>query len=138
MSASLSARLVVRAVSKSFGRTRALRDVSLALGRGSIHAVLGENGAGKSTLMKILAGAERPDAGSIELDAVPYAPRGPLEARQRGVAIVYQELSLCPHLSVTENIVLGSEPRRFGWLSERRAVERARRALARLEPQGSS
>jgi ribose transport system ATP-binding protein len=132
------ARLLVRGVSKSFGRTRALRGVSLELAPGSIHAVLGENGAGKSTLMKILAGAERPDGGTLELDGVAYAPRDPLEARRRGVAIVYQELSLCPHLSVIENIVLGSEPNRFGWLSARRAAERARRALARLEPEGSS
>src|SRR6187455_920101 len=93
-------RLVVSSVSRSFGRTRALRGVSLELAPGSIHAVLGENGAGKSTLMKILAGAERPDAGTVQLDGAPYAPRSPLEARQRGVAIVYQELSLCPHLSV--------------------------------------
>jgi len=131
-------RLLVRGASKSFGRTRALRDVSLELQRGSIHAVLGENGAGKSTLMKILAGAVRPDAGTLELDGAAYAPRDPLEARRRGVAIVYQELSLCPHLSVTENIVLGSEPRRFGWLSASRARERAQRALARLEPEGST
>src|SRR5688500_18739687 len=130
-------RLLVRGVSKSFGRTLALRGVSLELGPGSIHAVLGENGAGKSTLMKILAGAEAPDGGTLELDGAAYAPRDPLEARRRGVAIVYQELSLCPHLSVTENIVLGSEPGRFGWLSARRALERARRALARLEPEGS-
>ena len=133
-----AARLLVRGVSKSFGRTRALRGVSLELRPGSIHAVLGENGAGKSTLMKILAGAERPDGGTLELDGAAYAPRDPLEARRRGVAIVYQELSLCPHLSVTENIVLGSEPGRFGWLSARRALERARRALARLEPEGST
>ncbi|HTV25988.1 MAG TPA: sugar ABC transporter ATP-binding protein [Polyangiaceae bacterium] len=131
-------RLAVRGVSRSFGRTRALGAVSLELERGSIHAVLGENGAGKSTLMKILAGAERPDAGTIELDGVAYAPQSPLDARRRGVAIVYQELSLCPHLNVAENIVLGSEPRRFGVVSEARARERARRALARLEPEGGS
>jgi ribose transport system ATP-binding protein len=126
-------RLVVRDLGKSFGRTRALSGVSLELERGSIHAVLGENGAGKSTLMKILAGAERPDAGSIELDGAVYAPRDPLEARRRGVAIVYQELSLCPHLTVAENVVLGSEPSRCGWLSKQKAAARARRALDRLE-----
>ena len=123
-------RLRARGIGKRYGATRALSDVSLELRSGSVHAVLGENGAGKSTLMKILAGAERPDEGSLELDGAEYAPRGPLEARRRGVAIVYQELSLCPHLSVVENIVLGREPRRLGCVSRARAEARARRALA--------
>jgi ribose transport system ATP-binding protein len=125
-------RLVAAGVKKRFGATRALGGVSLALRPGSIHAVLGENGAGKSTLMKILAGAERADAGTIELDGAAFDPRGPLEARERGVAIVYQELSLCPHLSVAENIVLGSEPRRLGLFSRGAAERRARGALRRL------
>jgi ribose transport system ATP-binding protein len=125
-----AARLVVRGVGKSFGGTRALDDISLELRGGSVHAVLGENGAGKSTLMKIIAGAERADEGTLELSGAPYAPSGPLDARRRGVAIVYQELSLCPHLRVVDNIVLGSEPHRRGWISRREADERARRALA--------
>jgi len=125
-------RLVAAGVEKRFGNTRALTAVSLALRPGSVHAVLGENGAGKSTLMKILAGAERPDAGTIELDGAAYAPRGPLAARRRGVAIVYQELSLCPDRSVAENIVLGSEPRRWGLFSHGGAAQRAERALTRL------
>jgi ribose transport system ATP-binding protein len=122
-------RLVARGVGKSFAGTRALDDVSLELSGGSVHAVLGENGAGKSTLMKILAGVVRADEGSVTLDGESYAPRGPLDARRRGVAIVHQELSLCPHLSVVDNIVLGSEPHRAGWISRRRAEERAARAL---------
>jgi ribose transport system ATP-binding protein len=125
-------RFCARNVGKSFGGTRVLEDVSLELEAGSVHAVLGENGAGKSTLMKIIAGIVRPDAGSLELDGVPYAPTGPLDARARGVAIVHQELSLCPHLSVADNIVLGAEPRRFGWLDRRAARARAERALALL------
>jgi ribose transport system ATP-binding protein len=131
-------RLVAAGVSKRFGSTRALERVSLELRPGSIHAVLGENGAGKSTLMKILAGAERADAGTLELDGAVYAPGGPLEARRRGVAIVYQELSLCPHLTVTENIVLGSEPRRLGVVSRTRSEQRARRALGLLMGETSS
>jgi len=123
-------RLRVRGLRKSFGTTRALDDVSLELGPGVVHAVLGENGAGKSTLMQLLAGALHPDAGWLELDGQPYAPRGPLDARRRGVAIVHQELSLCPHMSVAENVVLGSEPRRLGVFSRARARERAARALA--------
>ena len=123
-------RLQARGLRKRFGTTRAIDDVSLELEAGVVHAVLGENGAGKSTLMKLLAGAERPDAGALTLDGVLYAPRGPSEARRRGVAIVHQELSLCPHLSVAENVVLGSEPRRLGLFSRTRARERAARALA--------
>jgi ribose transport system ATP-binding protein len=128
----LAPRFVARSVVKSFGGARVLDDVSLELAPGSIHAVLGENGAGKSTLMKIIAGVERPDAGSLELDGAPYAPAGPLAARARGVVIVHQELSLCPHLTVADNVVLGAEPRRFGWLERRVAAERAGRALALL------
>jgi len=94
--------------------------------------MLGENGAGKSTLMRIVAGVEQPDAGALELDGLSYAPAGPLAARRRGVAIVHQEPSLCPHLTVAQNLVLGAEPGRFGWLSQREARERTRRALARL------
>ncbi len=125
-------RFVARSVAKSFGGARVLDDVSLELAAGSVHAVLGENGAGKSTLMKIIAGVEQPDAGSLELDGAAYAPTGPLAARARGVVIVHQELSLCPHLSVADNVVLGSEPRRFGWLDRRAANARVRRALGEL------
>jgi ribose transport system ATP-binding protein len=125
-------RLVAHGVSKSFGPTRVLSDVSLAVRPGSVHAVLGENGAGKSTLMKILAGAVAPDAGELSLDGAPYAPEDPLAARRRGVAIVYQELSVCPHLGVAENVALGAEPARFGWISRESVESRARRALAAL------
>jgi ribose transport system ATP-binding protein len=125
-------RLSARGIQKSYGPARVLDDVSLDLRPGSVHAILGENGAGKSTLMKILAGVERPDSGTLRLDGLEYAPRSPLDARRRGVAIVHQELSLCPHLSVADNIVLGREPRRGAWISRRRSEERARRALAPL------
>ncbi|HWP04976.1 MAG TPA: sugar ABC transporter ATP-binding protein [Polyangiaceae bacterium] len=132
-SADAPPRLVARGVGKSFGEARVLEGVSLELRGGSVHAMLGENGAGKSTLMKILAGVERPSTGTLELDGVAYAPLGPVDARRRGVAIVHQELSLCPHLTVAENIVLGVEPRRAGLFSRADAVTRARRALALVE-----
>jgi ribose transport system ATP-binding protein len=124
------ARLVARGIGKSFGTTRALEGVSFELRPGRVHAIIGENGAGKSTLMRIVAGAERSDTGSLVLDGVDYAPLGPLEARQHGVAIVYQELSVCPDLTVSENIVLGAESSRFGWSLERKNDERVLRALA--------
>jgi ribose transport system ATP-binding protein len=102
----------MRGVRKAFGATVALRDVDFALAAGEVCALVGQNGAGKSTLMAILAGALAPDAGSMTLDAAPYSPASPLEARRAGVAMIYQELSLAPHLSVMENIALGVEPTR--------------------------
>lgn len=119
-------------VQKRFGATLALRDVSLEVAPGEVHALIGENGAGKSTLMKVLSGACRPDAGHIELDAQPFTPANPHHARQSGIAMIYQELNLAPHLTVAENILLGCEPGRFGWLYRSRRRDLARRALAEL------
>lgn len=103
-------------VSKSFGATRALDDVGFELARGEVHALIGENGAGKSTMMKVLSGAIRPDAGRMEIEGRPYAPAGPLDGRRSGVAMIYQELTLAPHLTVEENIMLGREAHARGWL----------------------
>ena len=105
-----SARLRLSGIRKRFGATQALDGVSLEIAPGEIHALVGENGAGKSTLMKILSGVHAPDAGTIELEGRPFAPASPLEARQQRVVMVNQELAIAPHLSVTENIVLGAEP----------------------------
>src|SRR5207302_6704936 len=96
-------------IDKSFGAVRANRGASLEVATGEVHALVGENGAGKSTLMKILSGAEKPDAGLMELDGAPYQPSGPQEARLRGVAMIYQELALAPHLDVETNVMLGLE-----------------------------
>ena len=100
-------------ISKSFGPTVALADVDLELRRGEVHALIGENGAGKSTLMNVLAGALPPDAGRMQIDGKPFGPSSPLEARRRGVALIHQELSLAPHLTVAENVLMGIEPARF-------------------------
>jgi len=124
--------LEVEGVSKAFGRTKALKGVSLAAQAGEVHAVLGENGAGKSTLMKVLAGVIAPDAGRMRLDGGSYAPTDPNAARDAGVAIVYQEPQLCPDLTVAENVMLGVEPRRRGLLDRRRMREVTDRALAQL------
>jgi len=122
-------RLEMRGVGKSFGATRALKGVDLSVAPGEIMALVGENGAGKSTLMKVLSGAHLPDEGQIFLDGEEFVPGGPLHARQRGVAMIYQELSLAPHLSVMENILLGIEPSR-GWLLDWRTMrQRAIQAL---------
>ncbi len=125
--------LEMRDVTKSFGATRALDGVSLGVEAGEVCALIGENGAGKSTLMKVLSGAHRPDSGVMLLADEPYAPRGPRDARARGVAMIYQELALAPELTVDANIMLGQERVRGGFIrrSEHRKV--VREALDLLE-----
>ena len=103
-------------ISKSFGPTVALDGVDLELREGEVHALIGENGAGKSTLMNVIAGSLRPDQGAMEIHGKPYAPANPLDARTHGIALIHQELSLCPHLSVAENVLMGMEPSHLGWL----------------------
>jgi ribose transport system ATP-binding protein len=122
----------MRGIRKTFGGTVAVDNVDLQVAPGEVCALVGENGAGKSTLMSILSGALQPDAGSMTLGRAPYRPRSPLDARRAGVAMIYQELSLAPHVSVAENIVLGVEPARFGIIrwDEMRAT--ARRVLGEL------
>jgi len=117
-------------VTKSFGATRALDDVGFELGRGEVHALIGENGAGKSTLMKVLSGALAPDAGRMEIDGRPYSPSGPADGLRSGVSMIYQELTLAPHLTVAENIMLGREARAAGWLDRRETARRVREVLA--------
>jgi ribose transport system ATP-binding protein len=128
----MTPRLLMSGVQKSFGATRALKNVSFSVAPGEVHALIGENGAGKSTLMKILSGAYRPDAGSIQLDGAPFVPQNPHHARDGGIAMIYQELNLAPHLSAEENILLGAEPSTLGWLNRRQRSETASRALAEL------
>ena len=115
---------------KRFGATVALDGVSFELRAGQVHALVGENGAGKSTLMNVLAGALQPDAGTMAIDGRPYRPASPLEARAAGVALIHQELSLCPHLSVAENVLMGREPARWGLLDYRAAERQASELLA--------
>jgi ribose transport system ATP-binding protein len=127
-----TARLSLDGISKSFGATRALHGVSLEVAAGEVHALIGENGAGKSTLLKILSGAHEADAGQMRLDGSPYRPAGPLDARNRGVAMIYQEVNLVRHLSVRENILLGCESSTLGWIDARESRRRAQEALAGL------
>ena len=119
-------------VRKAFGATIALDGVDLVVGPGEVHALIGENGAGKSTLMKVLSGAIVPDGGAMRIDGEPYAPAGPLEARRRGIAMIYQELNLAPHLSVADNVMLGIEQSRFGLLRREAMRRRVQAALAEL------
>lgn len=103
--------LQMRGISKRYPGVRALDEADLDVRAGEVHVILGENGAGKSTLVKILSGAESPDAGAILLDGRQVEIGYPLHARRLGISTIYQELSLVPHLSVAENIFqgLGSE-----------------------------
>jgi ribose transport system ATP-binding protein len=125
-------RFEMRGIRKAFGATVAVDGVDLAVSPGEVCALVGQNGAGKSTLMAILAGVLQPDAGSMSLDGAPYRPANPLDARRAGVTMIYQELSLAPHLSVAENILLGMEPARFGLLRRDAMSRTAADVLARL------
>ena len=122
----------MRGIRKSFGATLAVDTIDLSVAAGEVCALVGQNGAGKSTLMSILAGAIAPDAGTMMLAGAPYRPRHPLDARRAGVAMIHQELSLAPHLTVMENIVLGAEPTRRGLVQWSTMREIARAALDRL------
>jgi len=125
--------LEMRHISKTFGATRALQDVSLTVHAGELHALMGENGAGKSTLMKVLSGAYWPDpGGEILIDGTPVATGDPIKARAHGIAVIYQELSLAPNLTAAQNIFLGNEPRRFGFVDLDQCNRRAGEILARL------
>jgi rhamnose transport system ATP-binding protein len=126
-------------VSKSFGGVRALRGVSFDLLPGEVHALVGENGAGKSTLIKVVTGAHRPDAGTVEIGGRVVADLDPLRARALRVAVIYQQPALFPDLTVAENVSLALEPpgawRRVRWTERRkRATELLARIGAKINP----
>ena len=123
---STPALLEARGLNKRFGGVHALRDVSVSVRSGTIHALVGENGAGKSTLGKMLSGVYRPDSGEIRIDGQVVSMRTVREAQQNGVAIVAQELMLSPHLTVAQNVFLGIESRLPGGLMIDRSASRAR------------
>jgi len=125
-------RFGMQGIRKAFGATVALDGVDLSVAAGEICGLVGQNGAGKSTLMAILAGALAPDGGSMTIDGRPYAPPSPIAARRAGVAMIYQELSLAPHLTVMENVLLGAEPMRYGLVDRGRMRQMASAALAQL------
>jgi len=125
--------LEARAIHKSFPGVQALIDVDFTLQHGEIHALLGENGAGKSTLIKVLTGVEKQESGTIRLAGEEIHARSPLHAQELGISTVYQEVNLCPNLSVGENILLGREPRRFGAIDWKALNRRAAEILAHLD-----
>ncbi len=119
-------------IAKSFGGVPALSGASLRIGRGEVHAVIGQNGAGKSTLVRILTGAHRRDDGTVVFDGQTVDFRSPIAAQRAGISTIYQEINLVPYRSVAENIYLGREPRRLGVLNRRAMHRDARSLLARL------
>jgi ribose transport system ATP-binding protein len=125
-------RVEMRGVRKAFGATLAVDAVDFSVRASEVCALVGQNGAGKSTLMSMLVGAIRPDAGDLMLDGRPFHPRQPLDAKRAGIAMIYQELSLAPDLSVMENIVLGDEPAYGGVVRWNAVRDIARQALARV------
>jgi rhamnose transport system ATP-binding protein len=121
--------LALDSVSKSFGAVAAVQNVSYPLYAGEAHALVGENGAGKSTIVKMLAGVHRPDTGAIILDELPIELHAPSDARDAGIAVIYQEPTLFPDLSVAENIYLGRQPLLGGRRIDHAAVRRDATAL---------
>jgi len=120
-------------ISKAFPGVQALSAVDFDVRPGEVHALMGENGAGKSTLIKVLTGVHRRDEGRVELAGKEISPRAPIEAEAEGISTVYQEINLIPHLSVAENIMLGRQPSKAGFLSWKAIRRRAQEAADRVE-----
>jgi ABC-type sugar transport system ATPase subunit len=131
-SASATPLLVAAGITKRFPGVLALDSVDFTIRAGQVHALVGENGAGKSTLLKIIAGADRPDAGTLAVDGKPVSFAAPRDALRLGLTVIYQELSLVPALGADANIFLGMEPARRGLLDRRAAALRSADALRAL------
>jgi simple sugar transport system ATP-binding protein len=125
--------LTMTGISKAFPGVQALQNVDFDLRRGEIHALMGENGAGKSTLIKALTGVEHPDSGTITLDGREVQVKSPQHAQELGISTVYQEINLCPNLTVAENILIGREPRRAGRIDWKSMNHQAKQMLQRLD-----
>lgn len=124
--------LTMSGIGISFPGVRALNNVDFKLRRGEIHALMGENGAGKSTLVKVLTGVYLMDEGTVKLDGTPVVIRSPQDAQKHGISTVYQEVNLCPNLSVAENLFLGREPRSMGLISWRQMNDKSAKLLKEL------
>ncbi len=124
--------LSMKRITKVFPGVKALSDVDFRLFKGEVHAIMGQNGAGKSTLVKVLTGVYEHDSGEILLEGRPIRPDSPLAAQKLGISTVYQEINLCPNLSVAENIFVGRQPMRFGRIDWKELTRRAEEVLKRL------
>jgi galactofuranose transport system ATP-binding protein len=125
--------LAVEGIGKSFVGFKALDGVDFSIRAGEVHALLGENGAGKSTLIKVLTGVYQPDAGVISLDGQPVHVRDTHHAQSLGIGTVYQEVNLLPNMSVADNLFIGRQPTRYGFIDRRLMERRAREVLAQYD-----
>src|SRR6201994_1535278 len=128
----MSTLLEARGITKAFPGVLALEGVNLRVGRGEVHALLGENGAGKSTLLKILSGAQSADSGEIELYGERVAFASPHDAQRAGVVTIYQEFTLAPDMTIAENVFIGREPGSRLFVSWRRLADETRTTTERL------
>ncbi|WP_248927230.1 sugar ABC transporter ATP-binding protein [Paenibacillus hamazuiensis] len=125
--------LELRNIKKSFGSVAALSNVSLQVKKGRVHTLLGGNGAGKSTLMKIISGVHQPDEGEIVFKGESIRLQNPKDAQERGISIIYQELSLCPNLTVAENIFANREPANGFFINDKKLNKAAEKLLQQME-----
>jgi galactofuranose transport system ATP-binding protein len=125
--------LKMKGIYKAFPGVQALENVDFTLRQGEIHALLGENGAGKSTLIKVLTGVDRQDAGTIHFEDKEFQARSPQHAQEMGISTVYQEINLCPNLTVAENVLIGRAPHKFGRIDWDKMNKLASQLLQRLD-----
>src|SRR6201995_367678 len=121
--------IALKDASKSYGAVQASKNVSITLRSGEVRALAGENGAGKSTIVRMLAGVQRPDTGEVLVDGAPVTFHGPADARDAGIAVIYQEPTLFPDLSVAENVMMGRHPLGSLRRIDRRALQAGVREL---------
>ena len=124
--------LIMKNISKTFPGVKALSGVDFRMFKGEVHAIMGQNGAGKSTLIKVLTGVYSVDRGSILLEGKSFSASAPLEAQRKGISTVYQEVNLCPNLTVAENIFIGHQPVSFGLIDWKTMKKKSEEVLSRL------
>ncbi|HEY1406129.1 MAG TPA: sugar ABC transporter ATP-binding protein [Spirochaetota bacterium] len=124
--------LIMKDISKTFPGVKALSGVDFRMFKGEVHAIMGQNGAGKSTLIKVLTGVHPIDKGSILVEGKNFSVRSPLEAQREGISTVYQEVNLCPNLTVAENIFIGHQPLKFGFIDWATMKKKSEEVLSRL------
>jgi simple sugar transport system ATP-binding protein len=124
--------LEMKGINMYFPGVKALSNVDFRLFKGEVHAIMGQNGAGKSTLIKVLTGVHKQDSGDIFLEGKSIKPNSPLDAQKLGISTVYQEVNLCPNLTVTENIFIGRQPMKFGKIDWKTMNKKSEELLAKL------
>src|SRR4030043_2286942 len=124
--------LEMKGINKYFPGVKALSNVDFRLFKGEVHAIMGQNGAGKSTLIKVLTGVHKQESGKIILDGVSIKPNSPLDAQKLGISTVYQEINLCPNLTVAENIFIGRQPMKLGKIDWKTMNKRSEELLEKL------